>query len=252
MKRLIVQIAVLVGILNLLLPVIIVKADLSPKSTMKFVFKFEGQPVAIVSGEQFECTDPTCRDVKPLQVLGPQGFTCTADSCRSTGYGYAPYHKLVIRFADRTRESNIFQKRAFSASFDVTVTESGLQVEETFANVNLLPALFATLLIETFVAGLYLLVFRLRRAVLKSVPFASLITLPLVWFFILRSSLPAVTSTGLAEVSVVLFEAVFLYGLNRNTLPLKHAIAMSLVMNAASFLIPLLLEMWLRLPWLAF
>jgi hypothetical protein len=251
MKRLTLSIALLLTLINLLLPLSIVNADTGPKPTMTFTFKFQGQPIVIVGGEQLECNDPTCADGKPLMVGGPQRFTCTADSCGSLAYGYRPYHKLVIQFADRTRESNVFQMRGFNATYDVTVTESGLQVEEIFANVNLLPALVFTLIVETIAAGIYLLVFRLHRGTLKWVPLASLITLPLVWFFILRSPLPAAVSTGLAEGFAVLFEAGFIYLLSRKAFSPKHAFAMSLVMNAASFLLPLFFAT-LGFPWVGF
>lgn len=251
MKRLMLPIALLLGMINMLLPLNIVKADTGPKPTMQFNFKFQGQPVAIVGGEQLECGDPSCTDGKPLMVGGPQRFTCTADSCGSLAYGYKPYHKLVIQFADRTRESNVFQKRGFSAVYDVTVTDTGIQIEETYTNVNLLPALVFTLVIETLAAGVYLLVFRQRRAVLKWVPLASLISLPLVWFFILRSPLPALVSTSVAEGFAVLFEAGFIYALSRKTFSPRHAFSMSLVMNAASFLLPLFFAM-VGLPWVGF
>ncbi|MBX3062943.1 MAG: hypothetical protein KF726_08205 [Anaerolineae bacterium] len=252
MKRLLAQIAVIFGILILVLPLTTVQADTGPKPTMEFTFEFQGQPIAIIGGEQLQCDDPTCSDGKPLQVGGPQRFYCTADSCQSLAYGYKPYHKLIIQFADGTRESNVFQKRAFSAVYIVKVTESGLEVEETYANVNVLPSLLITLVIETFVAAVYLAIIRLQRTALKWVPVASLITLPLVWFFILRSSLPTVTAIVLAEAFAVVFEAIFLYGLNRNTLPLKHAVIMSLIMNAASFLIPLFLTILIPVPFLPF
>jgi hypothetical protein len=238
MKRLTFPIALLLTLINLLLPLSLVKADMGPKPTMQFNFKFQGHPIAILGGQQLECEDSACVDGKPLRVGGPMRFYCTADSCGSLAYGYKPYNKLVIQFADRTRESNVFQKRSFSAVYDVTVTESGLQIEETFANVNLLPALIFTLVVETIAAGVYLVAFRLRRGSLKWVPLASLISLPIVWFFILRSPMPALVSTGIAEGFAVLFEAVFIYALSQKALSPKHAFMLSLVMNATSFLLP--------------
>lgn len=106
------------------------RADIGPKPTMSFTFEFEGQPVDILSGQQIECDDSTCADGQPLEAIGPQRFTCDTTSCRSLAYGYAQYHKLVIEFADRTRESNVFTKSARSATYTVTVLADSLLVEE--------------------------------------------------------------------------------------------------------------------------
>ena len=114
-----------------LLPVVPVGADTGPKPTMAFTFVFDGPAIAIIGGEQLECQDAQCQTAKPLEVGGPQRFTCTGTECSSLAYGYAPYHKLVIQFADRTRESNVFQKSAFGATYEVKVTEDALQVRET-------------------------------------------------------------------------------------------------------------------------
>jgi hypothetical protein len=41
--------------------------------------------------------------------MGAQRFECQSDTCYSTGYSYAPYHRLVIEFSDGvTRASNTF------------------------------------------------------------------------------------------------------------------------------------------------
>jgi len=57
-------------------------------------------------------------------------------------------------------------------------------------------------------------------------------------------------STGLAEGFAVLFEAGFIYFLSRKAMAPKHAFAMSLVMNTASFLLPILFAVF-GLPWLS-
>jgi len=157
-------------------------ADVGPKPTMTFEFIFEGEPIAILGGQLFECEDTACAEGRPLEKVGPQYFTCTPTGCASQSYGYRPYHKLVIEFEDRTRESNIFASRSFNDNFQVTVRQNNLQVTPTSWSIgNFGLALVITLAVEMIVAGLYLLVFKLPRLVLFWVPLASLLSIPVVW-----------------------------------------------------------------------
>jgi hypothetical protein len=60
-----------------------------------------------------------------------------------------------------------------------------------------------------------------------------------------------VASTALAEGFAVIFEAGFIYFVRRKTLSPRHTVAMSLVMNAASFLLPLFFAM-VGFPWMGY
>lgn len=225
-----------------LLPVLPVRADVGPKPGMRFLFEYSIPPVDIVSAELIECEDAGCESSKPLEKLGPQGIRCEARECTSTAYGYAPYHRLVVTFTDRTRQSNIFTKKAFSAVFTVTVSESGLEVKETRAGrLPFCSGLAATLLIETLAAGVFLTAFRLPRLVLGWAPLASLFTLPLVWFVFPLLPLSTGWLTGLSETGAVALEAGFLALVAGRALSLRQAAALSLVMNAASFAVGVLL-----------
>ena len=52
-------------------------------------------------------------------------------SCSSIAYGYADYHQLVVTFSDGvTRQSDIFEKNAFHATYRVTVGQVSLHVQE--------------------------------------------------------------------------------------------------------------------------
>ena len=232
---------------GLLLP-LASRADAGPKPSMSFTFAFQGEPVAIVEGQMLECEDAECTRSKPLPQLGPQGFRCTSGACSSTAYGYAPYHKLVIRFADGTRESNVFGKRAFAARYRVTVSGSALEVKEVYGPLDLccpvnlcLGSSLVTILLETLVAGAYLGAFRLPRAFLGWVPLASLFTLPVVWLLAPQAGAHAGLAIGVAEAFAVLFEGGLVYVMGRRAAPLKHILVMSLAMNAASFAAGLLL-----------
>lgn len=113
-----------------LVPLVSAQADAGPKPGMTFVFEFEGNPIEIISGQLIECDDSTCADGQPLESMGPQRFYCDADQCHSTAYTYADYHRIVIEFADRTRESNVFAKTRFRAGYRVTVLDTSLLVSE--------------------------------------------------------------------------------------------------------------------------
>jgi len=109
-----------------------VRADTAPKPTMQFEFEYEISPApSIVSGIQEECYQADCSDAHPLMKGGPQHFACTTVDCSSLAYSYSEYHRLKITFSDgKTRQSNVFSKRFFYASYRVTVRENDLLVEE--------------------------------------------------------------------------------------------------------------------------
>ena len=116
----------------LAIPLRAVHADIGPKETMEFDFKFEsGNPLAIVEGTLLECNDASCTQAEPLQQIGPQRLTCTQDHCSSMAYGYREYHRLSIVFSDgKIRQSNVFGKQYFNARYQVTVREEDLVVKE--------------------------------------------------------------------------------------------------------------------------
>jgi len=228
----------LIGGLLFLILTASASADVGPKPTMTFEFVFEGEPIAILDGQLIECEEATCAEGRPLEEVGPQYFGCTATSCTSQSYGYRPYHKLIIEFEDRTRESNIFAGRSFDDNFRVTVRQNDLQVTPTSWSLGKLGlALVITLIVETVVAGLYLLVFKLPRLVLFWVPLASLLSLPVVWLVFPKLLFPAGLVMCLYELFAVVFEAAFLYFTNRRRgISPVHATVLSLLMNFASFL----------------
>jgi hypothetical protein len=113
------------------------RADTAPKPTMKFAFEYEISPApSIVSGIQEECNHADCSDAHPLMEGGPQRFGCSAVNCSSLAYSYSGYHRLKITFSDGvTRESNIFGKKFFYASYTVAVRENDLQVDEQLGEI---------------------------------------------------------------------------------------------------------------------
>ena len=119
--------------------------------------------------------------------------------------------------------------------------QNDLQVTPTAWSIgNFGLALVITLIVETIVAGLYLLAFKLPRAALWWVPLASLLSLPVVWWGFPKLLFPAGLVMCLYELFAVIFEATFLYFTNRQRgISPVHATLLSLIMNFASFLFTL-------------
>ncbi len=224
-------------------------ADVGPKPTMHFYFAYQIAHVSIVGGQQIECEDAACASGRPLQQLGPQGFRCYQDECSSLAYGYRSFHKLVVQFSDRTRESNVFQMSGFSGDFVVTVREQDVQVRQAYSPASIFEptrvvfqfpiALSFTLVIELAVAFIYLRLRNLPLRILIRVFVANLISVPVVWFVIPLFGLEPTATTILSELFAVVFEALFIYLLTRNRISLRDPFALSLIMNAVSFLIGL-------------
>jgi hypothetical protein len=217
-------------------------ADTGPKPSADFKFEYEIPVVPIVSGTLWLCDDKQCAEKHALEEGGPQRFTCDADSCWSRAYGYGKYLKLEITFADGVRESEVFEKHNFRTEFTVTVTDSGLRVQEkrkTFDGLFGLALIF-TVLCETMVATIYQRERSLPRALLYWVPVASLLTLPVVWFGFTRFPWADYSVLCGGELFVVVFEAIFLYLALRRSVSLRKLALLSLIMNFTSFLLPLL------------
>jgi hypothetical protein len=135
-----------------------VRADVGPKPSMRFEFIFQQDAsLSIVSGSLFECDQADCRAAQPLQEMGPQRFTCDTNSCQALAYSFKPYHRLSITFSDgSTRESNVFQKRFFSANYTVAIHDENLQVEERLGGLTPYPFTFVVAGIGAVCASLIL------------------------------------------------------------------------------------------------
>jgi hypothetical protein len=230
-------------------------ADLGPKPTMKFniIYETTGQ-IKLMGGEQIECEDALCVGSKPLGNYGPQGFACQEDVCSSLAYGYSPYQKLVLHFSDKTRESNIFSTKIFDAEFSVKVTDNELIVQgippaavTTVATntpitqggkfSSFTKAFIITLLLELLVSLIYLSVKKITKRVLVSVAISNLISLPLVWFLFPLIQLPSLMVMATSELFAILFEAYFIYLLNKQIITFKQSMVLSVLNNLVSLFI---------------
>ncbi len=249
--RLAVCVAVLMGI-SLLILKGTAKADAIPKPTMSFIFEYRIEPVAIVEGKLVECKDAACSEqglpcsddssLAPCRIH----FECTSEGCFSLADVYADYHRLVITFEDKTRESNVFVKKGFSARYVVTVESDSLSVREvynrwsfdTYDYIFFGVALVSTLAIELVVAAIYL-TWRKQPRYLGWIVVANIVSLPLVWFPLrMLVSLPVLPYIVVAEGLVIAFESVLLYFVGKKKgLSFTHALVLGILMNALSLVL---------------
>jgi hypothetical protein len=158
-----------------------------------------------------------------------------------------PYNKLVVTFADRIRESNVVAQRGFESEFVVNVESDRLVASRApkstsfgFWDFVLFPlALLVVVAIELVVAYGY---FRVTGTplLLRAVAAANVLTLFVIWFPLRFLDLTTVGYAVVAETFAVVCEAAILYYAGRGMgLALKHAVAVSVLMNAASFVVGL-------------
>jgi len=233
------------------------KADLGPKPSMKFNFIYNninsiGEPVTIIGGQQIECQDKACNKSEILAEAGPQKFYCVEDYCYSMAYDYQnKYHKLIINFSDKTRESNVFAKVAFDAIYNVTVNENNLVISETTINQNssfpaeqtnlrFIIALIVTLIVEFLAALIFINIYKLPKKILWAI-LINIITVPLLWYVAPKFSFEY--SIYFYELLIIIFEGLFIYLFFKNIINFKKAIFLSIIINLSSIIFGGFIEM---------
>jgi hypothetical protein len=226
-------------------PVSTARADPHPWSMVSFSFSYRIEPSPpIIEAALSACDDATCTTNKPLESL-----TCVEDICRyfRLTNDYPEHQKLVVKFADKTRESNVFRKAEGGVyNYAVTVEKDSLYIAEGFSAIKLIffiPALIIfTIFAEISVAIVY---FRLTEVAGKwwSVFGANLISIPVIWYIF--PTYRSVLAVALAEIFVVIFEACLIYLTNRKVeVSLRYAMTLSLLMNLASWGLGFLVGVW--------
>lgn len=246
MKRILPALTLALVALLILVPAQTVHADMGPKPTMDLRLVWAIPRVEVTDASLFFCEDAACQ--QPEKVGGP--FSCTQERC-FYNYGGADWYKLEIVFADQTRVSNVFEKRGFEATFDVTVNAGDLLVEQVsfpfpyLASVQafgFFVAALITLGIEIPLAGLVLKRWGQPRR-WKTVVVANLVTLPIVWFGFpfIGEGFGSLAVIGLAELFAWLTEAVIYFvALRRDDLSISRVLLLSFIANLASVGIPAL------------
>jgi len=234
-------------------------ADLGPKPSMTFDISLP-DGVSLIGGEQYECQDKECKDVQPLGKAGPQRFFCIIQDtqCFSRAYGYAPYHKLSLRFSDNVRESNIFQAIAFEANFTVKVNDDTLFIEEKKSEIvgkdvftPFFGASFITIATELIAALLIFLILQTpkKKRLLFIILLGNIITLPMVWFIFPRVQ-PASLAIPLAEGFAVLFEAWWFWMVGKKQFSFPKSLILSIILNVISVIIGEIISLTLYTPYL--
>ena len=244
MKRIIPLLTFILLAVWIFVPTASVRADMGPHPTMDFELVWNIPRVSVSDAALYTCADAACAE--PVKVFGP--FSCSEEGCRYN-YGSSGFYKLVIVFEDKTRESNIFEKRGFEASFSVQVNADNLSVEQvglalpyapSIQVMGFLVALVVTLGIETPLTVLILKRWNLpRRWMLVLV--ANLISLPIVWFVFPFVSTETFLVVGLGKLFAVAFESGFYFlTMRKDGLSLGRAVTLSALANLASVAIPFL------------
>ncbi len=219
-------------------------ADAGPKPSMKFRFEYKTtHPVKVLAGWQFESQFQSFNVYDTMQRQGPQGFNVSQDHASSISYSYEDFHRIVIQFDDRKRESNVFADESFNSQYKVVVYDDRLEVEDVTPFMKdssvwaaFIKALLLTLALELMVAFVYLKLSKKPAFILLYVILINLITLPLVWFLF-----PLFLNVGVAIVAGELFafvtEALFLLLACKKWFKPSGAFLLSFMMNVMSLLI---------------
>jgi len=219
-------------------------ADAGPKPSMKFKFVYRTtHPVKVVDGWQFESQFQSFNIYDTLRRQGPQGFNVSQDKASSVSYSYEDFHRIVIQFDDRKRESNVFADESFNSQYEMTIFDDRLEVKDVTPFMKdssvwsaFIKALLLTLSLELMVAFVYLKLSKKPSKILLFVILGNLITLPVVWFLF-----PLFLNVGAAFVAGELFafvtEAFFLLLTCKKWFKPSGAFLLSFIMNSMSLLI---------------
>lgn len=221
----------------------LVLADIGPKPSMGFNFEYDlSGEISIVDGQLIECEDKLCKNSSPLAEMGPQRFTCQQNTCSSMSYGYKPYHKIVINFTDKQRESNIFKHSAFNSFFNVKVTHDNLLVIDKspitsrYRLSGFLLAFFLTIIIELIVAFIYTRIHKTPSRLLKAVLLGNIISIPIMWFiYPLFKFIPYIYFAF--EVVVITIESIIIFKMNKELISKQEAFKLGIIMNIISIII---------------
>ncbi len=240
----------LILLLLFLIAPLIAKADLGPKPSMDFNFIFKiSPPVNVIDGQQIVCQDKECHSSQVLMDSGPAGFRCQNNHCHSIAYGYnGEYNKLILRFSDKTRESNIFKNEAFSSIYDVTVDSDKLTVigRTPFFQKNdiagFIRSFFLTLIVELIAGLIFLINSRLPKRILTAIFLGNCVTLPLIWFvmpklfgFLYQDF--SIIATIISEAIVIIIETFVIFLIFKKHINWRAALKLSLTINIISWLV---------------
>ena len=232
--------------------------SVAPKPEMNFTLLYatENHPTILPdNSEQIQCSDNQCIQSAPLGHYGLQQLYCRPNGCFSIAYEYQPFQKLILAFSDnKLRVSNVFRTPTkLRGSFNVVVRDNDIVVEPTVykPHINDLlradawSSLIIILVLELITAWLFLKYTGKSYRVLYSVFVLNLISMPVAWMMLG----PVVTESWIIWLACLLFEAFFLWLLNRRRLALRDAFNLSLAINVTSYTVGMIIS-FLLAPYL--
>jgi hypothetical protein len=243
-----------------------VSADSGPKPTVDIDVLYNGNKIsdASFSAQMLGCADQDKYYHNPRNLI-PQlniseydsvnncywlpAFLAWGGDCRDSKchFSYMPPKEfklaVYIPSLDKVFISNEISRTNFNSNYEVILDSNGsAKISETTPFVrkdnviSFIKALIITLIIELLVALIYVSRTKLPKKILISVLIGSFITLPIVWFiFPLIKIIPLVIL--LSEIFAIVFEAYFIYYLNKQTITLKKSFVLSIIINLASLII---------------
>lgn len=182
----------------------------------------------------WECKNSTCNfGYHPPNTFRLAVYLPSQDSMFISNYVNNPYwhgeYELRISSADKNNSVLVDTMPLHKAFFDI-----GLKSK-------LFPlSVFLTIIIELFVALVFVLAFKLKKKILLYVLFANLISLVCVWIFIPIILFFFLRNFGIGyiiftEIFAVFFEAWFIYIVSKKALSFWKVVLLSFLMNMASF-----------------
>lgn len=172
------------------------------------------------------------------------GGDCSDSRCHF-GYMLPSEFKLAVYVPSLNKVfvTNEVSRENFDSTYKVELYQSGAtKISETTSFMkkdsilSFIKALIITLVIELIVAFIFILVTKLPKRILISFLIANLISLPIVWFiFPLIGAIVLVIA--LSEIFAVIFEALFVYYTNKNSITLAKSFVLCLLANIASLII---------------
>jgi len=256
----------ILGIVLILSP--LVSADFGPKPTIDTDVTYGGNKISDTSlpGITLECIkeleeySPGGRSLisqlninefdsskncywKPSHSIG--GQDCMDSKCQFWYYSPPSEFKLAVFIPSLNKVfiSNEVSRTNFNSNYKLELSSDGsakiyetTSFFETDKISSFIKALIITLILEILVAYIFLSILKIRKKLLISVLIGNLISLPIVWFiFPIIGNIILVVL--LSEIFAFVFEAFFIYYLNKKDISLGKSFILSLIMNLVSFIV---------------
>jgi len=242
-------------------------ADIGPKPTVNINVLYNGNKISDsnFSAKMLMCTNQNWGN--PQEDLIPQLNISEYDSAKNCYWKPAPLtwggdcreskcyffymppseFKLAVYIPSLNKVfiSNEISRKNFNSYYKVILNSDGsAEIYETTAVVVIkenvlyfIKALIITLIVELLVSLIYISRTKLPKKILISVLIGSLITLPIVWFIFPIIKITPLVIILLSEIFAIIFEAYFIYYLNKQVITLKKSFVLSIIMNLASLII---------------